>query len=279
MDFAVPSALSHPLLPVAIEAARLAIDVVGNPPPELANDIHEKGAKDFATGVDLESERRMRELFAQRTPSIPLLGEEGGGANLTDPIFWLADPLDGTLNFAFGNPLHGLNLALIEGGEAQIGITLLPKLNEAYIAVRGQGAWLNEKRFMMPDRAWGAGALSHGSPFSLRQGISRVFSEKVAMAAKGSMNASNVSASSVSLAWTARGIFALALYKNNNAWDAQAGALLVREAGGRVVDADGSEHTLFSKEMMAGSPRALGELMEAYAAAGLLRHCEKPGEA
>jgi|SRR5476651_1741880 len=273
MKIMAPSSLNHPLLPIAMEAARAAIAIVANPPQNLFDEIHAKGAKDFATGVDLASEQIMRDIFAKKTPNIPLLGEEGGGANLTDPIFWLADPLDGTLNFAFGNPLHGMNLALIENGEAVIGITLLPQLNEAYYAVKGQGAWKGTERIQMPNRAWADGALTHGSPFSLRQGISPIFSDKVAMAAKGAMNASNVSAASVSLAWVAKGIFALGLFKNNNAWDAQAGSLLIREAGGRVVDADGSEHTIFSKEMMCGSPRAIEELMAAYAQADLLKFC------
>src|ERR1700742_3660126 len=69
-----------------------------------------KAAKDFLTEVDLASESAMQRSLAASTPGIGFYGEEGGGAALDSGKVWVADPLDGTINYATGSPPCGVML-------------------------------------------------------------------------------------------------------------------------------------------------------------------------
>ena len=75
-----------------------------------------KAAKDFLTEVDLASEAAIKRALAKSTPDIGFYGEEGGGAELHSGRVWVADPLDGTINYATGSPLCGVMLGLLEDG-------------------------------------------------------------------------------------------------------------------------------------------------------------------
>ncbi|MEU6285421.1 inositol monophosphatase family protein [Streptomyces sp. NPDC047028] len=79
----------------------------------------DKGGGDFATAADVEAEGRILEVIRAARPDDAVLGEEGGrqgGANLGRQ--WLVDPLCGTLNYAVGNMLVAVNVALRDGAAA-----------------------------------------------------------------------------------------------------------------------------------------------------------------
>ena len=88
----------------------------------------DKAAKDFVTDVDLASESALKRSLAASTPDIGFYGEEGGGAPLDTGKVWVADPLDGTINYATGSPLCGVMLGLLEDGVPTLGVIDLPFL-------------------------------------------------------------------------------------------------------------------------------------------------------
>src|SRR5919107_4345100 len=88
----------------------------------------DKAAKDFLTEVDLASEAALKASLAAATPDAGFYGEEGGGAALDRGRVWVADPLDGTINYATGSPLCGVMLALLQDGVPVLGVIDLPFL-------------------------------------------------------------------------------------------------------------------------------------------------------
>ena len=70
-----------------------------------------KGDRDFATSVDVEIESSIKAELASAAPSIPFLGEEGGGDDTAEAL-WVLDPIDGTINFARDSPLCTISLSL-----------------------------------------------------------------------------------------------------------------------------------------------------------------------
>ena len=84
-----------------------------------------KAAKDFLTEVDLASESAMQRSLAASTPEIGFYGEEGGGTALDSGKVWVADPLDGTINYATGSPLCGVMLGLLEDGQPILELLLI----------------------------------------------------------------------------------------------------------------------------------------------------------
>ena len=95
-----------------------------------------RGDRDFATSVDLQIESTIRELLADTDPSIPFLGEEGGGASAARAS-WVLDPIDGTINFSRDSPLCTISLSLVIDGQPVLGIVDAPLLGERFVARQG----------------------------------------------------------------------------------------------------------------------------------------------
>lgn len=79
----------------------------------------DKGAGDFATAADVEAEKTILGVIRAARPDDAVLGEEGGQQGAADAMRqWLVDPLCGTLNYAVGNMLVAVNVALRDGAAA-----------------------------------------------------------------------------------------------------------------------------------------------------------------
>jgi myo-inositol-1(or 4)-monophosphatase len=103
---------------VAIAGARAGAEVVRNMYGQRLNRI-DKGAGDFATAADVEAEEVILDVIRAARPDDAVLGEEGGQQGAADAVRqWLVDPLCGTLNYAVGNMLVAVNVALRDGATA-----------------------------------------------------------------------------------------------------------------------------------------------------------------
>ncbi|MGW5940204.1 inositol monophosphatase family protein [Streptomyces celluloflavus] len=103
---------------VAIAGAQAGADVVRDMYGRRLSRI-EKGAGDFATAADVEAEKAILGVIRAARPDDAVLGEEGGQQGAADAVRqWLVDPLCGTLNYAVGNMLVAVNVALRDGPAA-----------------------------------------------------------------------------------------------------------------------------------------------------------------
>ncbi|MFF1839920.1 inositol monophosphatase family protein [Streptomyces sp. NPDC058231] len=126
---------------VAIAAARAGADVVRAMYGRLLTRI-DKGAGDFATAADVEAERMILDVIRAARPDDAVLGEEGGQQGAVDAAVrqWLVDPLCGTLNYAVGNMLVAVNVALRGGAAAVVD----PFSGETF-CTDGETAWLRHE--------------------------------------------------------------------------------------------------------------------------------------
>ena len=217
----------------------------------------EKGDRDYATAVDVEIERVIRQALRKSDPGIAFLGEEEGLSPADADAIWVLDPIDGTINFSKASPLCGISLALIEGGRHTLGIVDLPLLGERYVAAEGMGAFMNGRRIRvsavegigeavvgLADFAVGAKSASENA---LHLEIIRLLAlESLRIRVHGS--------ASLDLAWLSAGHLNASLMLSNLPWDVSAGVLLVREAGGEVYDLDGSPYAPDSTFTIASTP-------------------------
>ncbi|MGW3830622.1 inositol monophosphatase family protein [Streptomyces microflavus] len=103
---------------VAIAGARAGAEVVRALYGRRLDRI-DKGAGDFATTADVEAEKAILGSLRGARPDDAVLGEEGGHRGAADAVRqWLVDPLCGTLNYAVGNMLVAVNVALRDGAAA-----------------------------------------------------------------------------------------------------------------------------------------------------------------
>lgn len=240
---------------------------------EAEHDFHAKGERDFALAVDLHVEREVKAILA--ASNIPVLGEElAWQGDHQAERFWVVDPVDGTVNYSRQLPLFGTCIALVESGVAILGGISLPLLQERYLAERGNGATLNGLPLHVSavdqlDRAVvGLGDFAVGvgceAKNRLRFALMQVLAPQV-------LRIRMPGSAAVQFAWLAAGRLDVSIILSNKAWDVQAGVLLAREAGARVFDGDGSEHTTASRYTLAAVPALKEGVLESIAGCWLAR--------
>lgn len=219
----------------AIQAARAAGRILLRR-FERTRAVRRKGPKDLVTAADIEVERCIRTSLRRRFPEIGFLGEEGGGVVGLGGR-WIVDPLDGTIGFISGLPFFGISIALERRGRIEAGVIFLPRLGELFVAEGGRGAWLNGRRLRVSRRADLADctiALWHDDTVW----SNRPRRERIARLALR-VRSVRIFGAAFSLAYVAAGRLDGYWEQSACPWDVAAGALLVREAGGRVTDGMG----------------------------------------
>lgn len=99
----------------------------------------------LVTQSDIESDRRLSDAILARYPSHGILSEERDRTFRGQEWCWVIDPIDGTTNFTWGAPAWGVLIGLLHFGQPVLGVADFPMTGEQFYAVRGGGAWSNEK--------------------------------------------------------------------------------------------------------------------------------------
>lgn len=238
------------LLSVAREAVAKATGIIRT---MTSFSVAAKGDRDMVTDVDLAVEDTVREFLARETPEIGILGEERGHEGDKD-LWWALDPVDGTANFARGIPLCGVSLGLVEGSKSTVAAISLPFLDVTYTAVEGQGAYVGEDRLEASKATKLSDAIISIGDFAVGEGAEVKNRVRMALLAELGGRVQRVrflGSAAIDLAWVAHGKLDASIILANMPWDTMAGVLLVREAGGAVVDTDGSEHSVNSAATIA----------------------------
>lgn len=235
-----------------------------------------KGPNDLVTAVDLATEDAVVRTLRHGS-ALPVQGEEGSPRE-SAPDRWVVDPIDGTANFVAGLPLVACTLARLADGEPVVGVTADVTTGEIVWAARGAGAWrrtddgdvrvtavggpLDSLTVTVGDLSWTSVA---PWPLDVR---ARALREVAATVGKVRV----VGTSATELAWVATGRTSASLAFGNAAWDVVAGVVLVREAGGVVVDARGEPWSLESDSILAAATPEIAEAMVAAVAIAVAAH-------
>ncbi|HEX8753756.1 MAG TPA: inositol monophosphatase family protein [Solirubrobacterales bacterium] len=248
-------------------AAERAIDLGGHVLGQGRSHIgalFAKGDRDFATDVDLQVETTIRSTLAEATPEIPFLGEEESHGTLGAEPRWVLDPIDGTINFSKDSPLCAISLSLLIEGQPVLGIVDTPFLGERFVARQGGGAFLNGRRIEVSPVPGLHEAVVGIADFKVGTGSeeeNRVHLALLGRLAHRCLRVRMHGSAAIDLAWLAAGRLHATAMLSNLPWDVTAGLLLVREAGGRVFDFDGSEHDADSRFTLASTPSLVAPLV------------------
>jgi myo-inositol-1(or 4)-monophosphatase len=229
--------------------------------------LTEKGDRDPASEVDLAVERFVRDFLHNTTPEIGFVGEEEGGNSSSHELLWLLDPIDGTVNFLHSFPLCAVSLSLCDASTVVAAVIELRFLGSQYTALLGQGAYADGKRLHVSETSTLADAPISIDQFAFGEDVER--KNRLRLTERLAHDAQRIrilGASAIDLAWTAEGRLDACIMLGNKPWDTSAGVLLAREAGARVLDQDGSEHSQQSHSTIAVTPALEADLMAAVQA-------------
>jgi len=255
----------HPLLNIAVGAARRAGDVIVRSLDRVgALAVSEKGRNDFVSEVDRATEQVLIAAIRKAYPGHGFLAEESG-AQAGDDYTWVIDPLDGTTNFLHGFPQFAVSIACRHRGRAEVAVVFDPTRGELFTAERGAGTQLDGRRLRVSQRAGLEGALiGTGFPYRENRKWLKPYLEMLERVMNATAGVRRPGAASLDLAYVAAGRLDAFWEVGLSPWDTAAGNLLITEAGGRVGDFTGGEYR-DGGNLLAGTPKVFAALRELFA--------------
>jgi myo-inositol-1(or 4)-monophosphatase len=224
-------------IPSPIELERIAIDTTRAAAAIVkagygsATSLRSKSSPtDIVTQTDLDSENLVRQLLSASTPHAGLLGEEGGGTNPGQPLQWIIDPLDGTINFLYGVPIFAVSIAAAVQGVVVAGAVIDVLRQEVFSAHVGGGARLNGEPIQVAGcddltKALIATGFSYRKELRERQG--RITHELLPRV----RDVRAFGSAALECCWVACGRVNGYFERDIKLWDYAAGALIATEAG------------------------------------------------
>lgn len=240
-------------LAVAKSVAMAAGEIVMASYARIAEgDVDEKGSNDFVTVVDHAAQKIIVDSIRRAFPDDYIVAEENlapevnAGKNPRSGRRWYIDPLDGTTNYIHAYPVFAVTLALEIDGRLMVAVTYAPRDHELFHAVRGHGAFMNDKpihtsRLSDHNRI----LLGTGFPFRARH-LLDIYLRSFAHFFNQARGIRRGGAAALDLAYVAAGRLDGFWELTLSPWDIAAGVLLVEEAGGRVTDFFGGDTYLES---------------------------------
>lgn len=257
--------MPHPMLTMAVRAARAAGTVISRATDHVADlTIESKQRNDFVSEVDKQAEHAIIDILKRAYPDHHFLGEESGdtGSELSE-YRWIIDPLDGTTNFLHSLPHYAVSIALEYQGRLELGVIYNPSNQELFTAERGGGAFLNNRRIRVAGlRSLEGALLGTGFPFRADQDVERYL--KTFRALHGPLSGiRRAGSAALDLAYVASGRLDGFWEFGLLPWDMAAGILMVREAGGIVIDFSGKEEFMATGNVIAANPKITHAMLKA----------------
>ncbi len=227
--------------------------------------VSEKSFAGLVSEADLESEKVIAAHLKSKFPEIAFLGEENSFVTQDESIpetCWVVDPLDGTTNYIHQFPIYCVSIGLQYQNDLVVGVIDVPQFEKTYSGAKGLGATVNgvplkvSRQPTLRDSLLATGFFPDNVK-AVKRNI-QIFSSLV-FEARGIRRAG---AAAYDLCMVAEGVFDAFWEPNLKPWDAAAGALLVREAGGVTWTYKGADYKLGDNSLMSGNRQICTELAQ-----------------
>ena len=225
-------------------------------------DIEVKGKANFVSYVDKQAEIQIIENLRELLPDSGFIAEEGTAESTNEKYQWIIDPLDGTTNFIHGLPPFAVSIALMEGDELVLGVVYEITQDECFYAWKGAKAYLNGKEISVTTAATtGDSLVATGFPYSAMDMLDP-FIASMRYFMIHSHGLRRLGSAATDLAYLAAGRFEAFYEHGLKPWDVAAGAIIVRQAGGKVSDFNGTDKFLFNGQIVASNSAYFSEFQD-----------------
>ncbi len=198
------------------------------------------GIADLVTEYDTKVQSLLEAGLKSILPEAKFIGEEGSRDKLSDEGYaFIVDPIDGTTNFIKDFHVSAISVALLKGREVVAGVVYNPYLDEAFYAIKDQGAYCNDKKISVSSQPLSNGLVLFGSaPYDkdLFPKTMEILTEYFYKA----LDIRRCGSAALDLCSVACGRAELYFELVVSPWDFAAGKLIVEEAGGVVTTLDGA---------------------------------------
>ena len=232
-----------------IKACEKASKVIIRDFGELENlQVSKKGPKDFVTKTDKRVEKILIEELSKTKKNYSFITEETGKIlNKNRDVFWVIDPIDGTINFLHGIPHFAISLALQIENEIKSGIIYDPIKNEIFYAEKDNGSYINNNRIRVSNKS----NLEECLFASNSDGLKSIYPK---------LNLRNTGCAALDLAYVGCGRLDGYFHNKINLWDVAAGKIIIEEAGGKVNNI--SSFNINEIDIRAGNPNIYDKMLK-----------------
>ena len=212
--------------------------------------VHDKGSREnIVTTSDVAVQHFLTERLEALLPGSGFLAEEEDFTDTAHRDVWVIDPIDGTANYARGIENCCISVALVRNGEPTMGVVYSPWRGELYTAEKGKGAFCNGEPIRVSGRPFERGLLFTAMS-TYRKDLARTCSDIIYDLYMQCNDFRRTGSAAVELCLMAAGKVDLYFEMRLMPWDYAAAALILKEAGGSVVDFDGSFPPLMRTSMV-----------------------------
>ena len=249
------------------QVARQAGDYIRNERANFSLDrVERKHAHDYVSYVDKGSEQMIVKALRQLLPEAGFITEEGTAKDDAEAhpsaYTWVVDPLDGTTNFIHGFAPYAVSIALCRGREIVVGVVYEIVSNECFYAWQGGGAYVNCQPIHVGTSQIGDALLCLQLPYNsdaykpvIKRLIDHFYGSVGSIRMLGS--------AAIALCYVAAGRLDAYAERYIGQWDYMAGALIVKEAGGRVTNYDGDDYFMEGDSVVATNGIVHQDLLQA----------------
>ena len=234
------------------------------------NQVERKHALDYVSYVDKGSERMIIEALKALLPEAGFITEEGLATHRDEQMLWVVDPLDGTTNFIHDFAPYAVSIALTRGREILLGVVYEVCANECFYAWKDGGAYVDGKAIHVGNSAIGDALICLQLPYNsdaykpvIKQLIDRFYGHVGSIRMIGS--------AAMALCYVAAGRLDAYAERYIGQWDYMAGALIVKEAGGKVTNYAGDDYIMEGDSVVATNGIIQHDLLSVISKAGVQR--------
>jgi myo-inositol-1(or 4)-monophosphatase len=263
----------HPLVNIAIGAARSAGNFIMRHADRVdVLKVTRKSRNDFVSEVDRGAESEIVRQVHKAYPHHAIIAEEGGESGGRSDVVWIIDPLDGTTNFLHGFPHFAVSIGIQVKGKLEHGVIYAPSTQDLYIASRGVGATLNNRKIRV-SKTKDLDQSLVGTGVPIRAENLDDYLPMLRNVVSATAGVRRAGAASLDLAYVAAGRLDAFWEMNLKPWDIAAGIVLVQEAGGLVTEIFGEADPLQTGHVLAATPKLHPQFAE------MLRRAQQASDA
>ncbi|MDX1633581.1 MAG: inositol monophosphatase family protein [Marinobacter sp.] len=256
----------HEIADFAEQLAREAGDLIKHEREHNPLRTDYKDQTELVTHADLMADKLITDAIRERYPDHRILSEESRpdksqAADLDSPL-WIIDPIDGTVNYAYGQHQVAVSIAYAEGGHVQVGVVHAPFVGETFRAVRGEGATLNGRSIQHSGATKPRDSLfATGFPYTKDKLAPLI--KRLEVMIHHCRDLRRVGSAALDICWVACGRLD-AYYESVSPWDFAAGRLIALEAGasaGHFTEVPGGKPAdLWGQDLLISAPGIYDEL-------------------
>jgi len=256
--------LSSANINVMVKVCRKAAKILIRDFGEIENlQVSLKGPGNFVTASDIKVEKILVEELQKARPTYSILSEEIGEINNDESFKWIIDPIDGTSNFLHGIPHFAISIGLEHDKEIICGIIYDPIKDEMFVAEKGNGAYVNNKRMRVSSRSKLKDCIIFtGGPRQNPKDKELFFVEYKNFSSIVKTPIRKMGSASLDIAYVAAGRCDGFWQRNLNYWDYAAGIILVKESGGFVTDFNGENRYIENETILVTNSKINKEMIE-----------------